>query len=111
MDTLAAYRKAIEEVLANYAKAPYAHGEIAFETVFDHQSDRYLLLSLGWDSVRRVHGCLIHLDIIDGKVWVQRDGTEQGVANDLVRAGGPKERIVLGFHPADVRPHTEFAIA
>jgi hypothetical protein len=32
-------------------------------------------------------------------------GTERGVANDLVEAGVPKERIVLGFQP----PYTGFA--
>jgi putative ABC transport system substrate-binding protein len=27
----------------------------------------------------------VHIDIIDGKVWIQRDGTEQGMAEELVR--------------------------
>jgi XisI protein len=62
-------------------------------------------------SQTRVHGCLIHLDIIDGKIWVQRDETEDGVTYELVDAGIPKDQIVLGFHPADVRPHTGYAIA
>jgi hypothetical protein len=55
--------------------------------------------------------CLVHLDIIDGKIWVQRDETEDGVTHELVGAGVPKHDIVLGFHPADVRPHTGYAIA
>lgn len=53
-----------------------------------------------------VHSCLVHFDIIDGKVWVQRDDTEDGVTEELVAAGIPKEQIVLGFHPVDVRPYT-----
>jgi hypothetical protein len=44
--------------------------------------------------------------VIDGKVWVQRDDTEDGVTYELVAAGIPKDKIVLGFHPANVRPHT-----
>ncbi|WP_249213848.1 MULTISPECIES: element excision factor XisI family protein [unclassified Synechocystis] len=43
--------------------------------------------------------------------WVQRDGTEDGIANELVANGIPKEVIVLGFHEPSVRPHTGFAIA
>jgi hypothetical protein len=58
-----------------------------------------------------VHGCLVHLDIIDGKIWVQRDETEDGVTRELVAEGIPANEIVLGFHPADVRPYTGYAIA
>jgi hypothetical protein len=41
---------------------------IEFETIFDREADRYLLLIHGWDGRRRVHGCLIHVDIINGKI-------------------------------------------
>lgn len=68
-------------------------------------------MSLGWQRVKRIHGCLIHIDIIDGKVWIQRDGTEYGIANELVDAGIPKEHIVLGFHEPNVRQHTGFGVA
>ena len=43
-----------------------------------------------------VHGSLVHLDIKGGKVWIQRDGTEHGVAQ-LLEAGVPKDHIVLAF--------------
>jgi XisI protein len=69
------------------------------------------LVSVGWSKEGRVHGCLIHVSIQDGKVWVQRDGTQEGIANELVRSGIPKEDIVLGFHEPEIRPHTGFAVA
>ncbi|WP_336389815.1 element excision factor XisI family protein [Scytonema hofmannii] len=59
----------------------------------------------------RVHGCLIHIDIIDHQVWIQRDGTEDGIANDLIAAGVPTKDIVIGFHPPELRPYTKYAIA
>jgi hypothetical protein len=111
MDTLTQYRKIIKEVLETYTKIPYSHGEIVCQSVFDENTDRYLLVTLGWDKNKRIHGCLIHLDIINGKIWVQRDETEDGVTYELMAAGIPKDSIVLGFHPADVRPHTGYAIA
>jgi hypothetical protein len=43
-------------------------------------------MTLGWDRKARVHGCLVHLDIIDGKIWVQRDETEDGVTYESVLA-------------------------
>lgn len=119
MDTLQTYRQLIQDTIVAHTKIPYAHGDIQFETVFDRSQDRYLLMILGREKAigdpvggtRRVHGCLIHIDIIDGKLWIQRDGTEEGVAYQLVLAGVPKEHIVLGFRSAEMRKYTEFAIA
>jgi hypothetical protein len=48
---------------------------------------------------------------MDGKTWVQRDDTEDGVTDELVAAGIPKDKIVLGFHPPNVKQHTKYAIA
>jgi hypothetical protein len=111
MDRVAAYRQIIEQTLTDYAKLPYAYGDIQRKTVFNQETDTYLLLSVGWLNHKRIHTCLIHLDIIDGKVWVQRDGTEEGIAADLMRAGIPKEHIVLAFHEPSLRPYTGFAVA
>lgn len=58
-----------------------------------------------------MHSCLVHIDIIGGKLWIQRDGTEKGIAADLERAGVLKEHIVLGFRSPEVRPHTDYAVA
>ncbi len=110
MDTVARYRQIAEQLLSDYAKIPYAHGDIQQETVFDREQDRYLLMSVGWDD-SRVHGCVIHIDIIDGKVWLQCDNTDRGIALELVAAGIPREHIVLGFRQPELRQHTDFAAA
>ena len=52
-----------------------------------------------------------HLQIRNGKIWIQHDGTDRPVADALLEAGVPKEDIVLGFHPENVRQYTEFAVA
>lgn len=111
MDRLENYRQIIRNVLSEYLKLQYANGEIQNEAVFDRENDRYMIVSVGWQGVKRVHGALVHIDIINDKVWIQRDGTEHGIARELVAAGIPKDHIVLGFHTADVRPHTEYAAA
>lgn len=111
MDSLTGYRKIIQEVLSQYLNIQYVNVDAQNEAVFDEKNDRYLVVSVGWQKYRRVHGVLIHIDIIDGKVWIQRDGTEYGIARELVEAGIPKHDIVLGFHDPKVRKHTEFAIA
>ncbi len=66
-------------------------------------------MNVGWNNGRRVHGCIIHVDIIEGKIWIQRDGTESGTALDLEEAGVPKGDIVLGFREPELRPYTGYA--
>ena len=111
MDTLEEYRRIIEATLKEYGSIPYAYGDVRTEVVLDRVNDRYLLVNVGWRDDRRIHGSLVHIDIIDGLVWIQRDGTEHGIVKDLTRAGIPKDRIVLAFRPPEVRKYTEYAVA
>jgi hypothetical protein len=111
MDSLEQDRQVIQNIISEYAQIPYAHGEIERHSVFDTERDRYLLMIVGWEGVRQVHGCIIHVEIIQGQIWIHRDGTEDGVARELLEAGIPHERIVLGFKSPQVRKHTGFAIA
>lgn len=60
---------------------------------------------------RRVHGCLVHIDIVGDKILIQRDGTEQGMAPDLARAGIAPERIVLSHRQTGVRTYADFLAA
>lgn len=76
---------------------PVSHGQMRIQPVFDQQSDEYLVMVVGWDGPRRIHALLIHVELREGKVWVQRDGTEYGVAKRLVDEGIPAEYIVLGW--------------
>ena len=110
MDNIERYRSLIESILADLARIPYAHGEIELQTVFDRERDHYVLMLVGRDGIRRVHGSLVHLDIKGGKVWIQRDGTEHGVARELLEAGVPKDHIVLAFRSPEWRKATDFAV-
>ena len=104
------YREIVRRVIEEYGRYKPSHGQIDCEVIVDPERDHYEVMHVGWDGVRRVHGCVIHVDILDGKVWVQYDGTNRPVAEELVAAGIPKEDIVLAFHPAKVRPHTGYAV-
>ena len=54
MDTLTQYRQIIEKILTDYARIPYAYGEIETETVFDRERDHYLLVNVGMGDIRDV---------------------------------------------------------
>jgi len=111
MDARDQDRAIIEQALTDYAAIPYAHGDVATQTVFDRTSDHYLLMIIGSENRRRVHGCLVHIDIIDDKIWIQTDGTERGLAPTLVRAGIAPERIILAFSSAGSYPYSEVLAA
>ena len=111
METLEHHRKLVQSVLAEYAAIPYANGDYERELLLDCVNDRYILLTLGWDGNHRVYYPVIHIDIRDGKLWIQHDATEDGVATDLIAAGVPKQQIVLAFYPLEARRHSDFATA
>ncbi len=111
MDPLSMYREAVERVLTVYTKIPYAHGDLRCEALFDRERDRYALITLGWNAGKRVHFPLVHIDIVNGKVWIEKDNTEDGIAVELVQAGIPKSQIVLAFRSPEVRKLTEYAVA
>ena len=111
MGTLAQDSRIIQRILEEYASIPYSYGELERELVFDCERHRYLLMVVGWLDRRRVHHALIHVDIVGDQIWIQYDGTEEGIADELVEAGIPKERIGLGFHPDRKRPLTGYAVA
>ncbi len=108
MDTLEQYRDIIENALTAVVDSPTEEGVIE-RTIFDRRSDSYLVMAEGWNGEERTHSCLVHIEIINNKVWIQKDSIEQGIATALEQAGIPKSEIVLGFHPPDVRAFTGYA--
>jgi hypothetical protein len=108
---LEAYRRAIERIFEEHAAISYPQSELTCETIFDRAKDRYLLITYGRDLGKRIHYAVAHIDIVNGKLWIRRDGTEEGIANELVALGVSKEDIVLGFKSERMRQDTEFAAA
>ncbi len=111
MDKISLYRQLVQEILLEHSKIKPAYGEIDMEVLFDHNRDRYQVIRVGWLQQKRVYGVLIHVDLIGTKIWIQYDGTEVAVANELVEKGVPKEDIVLGYHSPFMRQYNGFAIA
>ncbi|MGE0883113.1 MAG: element excision factor XisI family protein [Blastocatellales bacterium] len=115
MDKLEQYRDIIEreltEIVALTEHSSAAPTNLRDKTVFDRQADSYLILREGWDGAHRIHGPVISLEIINGKIWLQADHTNLRIAERLEEAGIPKSEIVLGFQPPQVKPYTEYAVA
>lgn len=105
------YRQWIQDLLLEKANRKPTFPEIETQAILDTERDHYLLLHTGWRNNRRTHGCSLHLDIKDGKIWIQHDGTEIGIATQLLELGIPNDDIVLGFQAPEMRPYTEFAVS
>lgn len=104
------YRRHVQHVLERYSQLKPAYGDLERQLLLDPVRDHYLLATVGWRQRQRVYGCLVHVDIKDEQIWIQHDGTEDGVANDFVALGVPKEDIVLAFHAPYKRPSTGFGV-
>jgi hypothetical protein len=108
---LTMYRQHIEQVINHYSQFKPIIGDTEREVSFDRERDHYHLFTIGWNGHQRIYGCLIHIDIRGGKIWIQYDGTETGVANDLVEMGVDHQEIVLAFQSEGLRQYGDFAIA
>jgi hypothetical protein len=110
MDTRLRYQEIIKSILKEHAQyracIPDSYDS---QVLFDDERGRYLVLDIGWNDDKYLHATPIHLDLIDDKIWIQFDDTEEGIANDLLAAGVPKDDIVLGFRHPQVRQYTNFA--
>lgn len=111
MDSIAKYRAIIRQVLEKYRAVKPAFPGVEMQLVFDEDHDHYLLMSVGWDEDHWMFGCIVHIDIKEDKIWIRHDGTDVGIANDLIEIGVPKEKIVLAFHAPYKRPFTGFAVS
>lgn len=97
MDTTTLDREIVKQVIRQYAQLRPSHGEIRLDTVFDDTQERYALMQVGWDRGRRVRGNLIYITLHEGKVWIEYDGMECGIVQELIAQGIPSERIVLAY--------------
>lgn len=111
MDKLEQYRSYIKQMLKKYASHPSLNPTIEREFICDTESDRYQIVNMGWDKHRRIYGCSMHLDIKNGKIWIQHNMTDVDIAEELVNLGVPKQDIVLGFHSPFMRQFTDYAVS
>lgn len=105
MDKISHYRNLIKQYLKQYAELMDSQPVAGLETVlsFDDEHNQYMLLKMGWPQGRRIRHTLLHVSIQHGKISIEEDMTEEGVANFLASQGVPDEDVVLGFQPPSMR--------
>jgi hypothetical protein len=113
MDQLTRYRELIKQILTGYVALTKRATPTPIEShlLLDEVRDHYMWLKLGWEKGRRVQYITVYVRLCEGKFWIEEDWTEDGIATDLLRAGVPKEDIVLAFNEPELRQQVELAAA
>ena len=111
MDKRMTYRELIQTLLSRYVEEDVTDEAVEVQLLCDTQRDHYQWMNVGWKGMKRVYSCFIHIDIKDGKIWLQQNWTEEDPAAALVEMGVLREDIVLGLQPPYKRPYMDYRVA
>jgi hypothetical protein len=111
MDKLAQYRQYVQTLITRYAEDDVSDDEVEVQLICDTERDHYQWMNVGWQHLNRIYRTIIHIDIKDGKIWLQQNLTDQDPAKELVEMGVPREDIVLGLQAPYKRPYTDYGVA
>ena len=107
------YRRILGEIVAKHAALMARRSNGVDVLPLCHaEHDSYMVLRVGWDVTGRVHYIMLHLRLRDdGKVWIEQDGIEYGIYQDLLAAGIPAEDICFADREPQPVPLTELLAA
>lgn len=112
MERVTNYGTLLKQLLKKYADTwNQPNSPIKHIVITDTEEGHFQLLQIGWEEKDYIFAVMMHFDIIDGKIWVQENRTEELVAEELVKQGVPKMDIVLGLQAPSMRKYTEYAVA
>lgn len=111
MDQLTKYRTLIKDLLSKYVSNAPSKPDWESQLIFDEERDHYLWLNVGWNASKRIYHAVIHLDIKEEKIWLQKNTTDFNPAEDLIELGVNREDIILGLQPPIKRPFTAYGVA
>lgn len=112
MDKITQYKKIARQLIEQYGATDQNAGEdVQTAIVTDDQHGHYILLNLGWQDNHRTYFPYLHLDVRNGKIFVEKNHTEIAIAKELERLGVSKDDIVLAFHAPYKRQFSGYAVA
>lgn len=112
MDKTLKYKELVKSILNRYVEIDRQQPKegVEYFLITDDIQGHYLWTSLGWSNSKRTRYVHAYIRVKEGKIYIEEDWTEQGIATDLLENGVPKSNIVLAFHEPLMRQYTEFAI-
>ena len=112
MVAVASYPDMVRQSLTRVASSMRSIPKPGVETLLieDGAHELFLLKRLGWHNHNRITTTVVFVRLKNGKIWIEEDATEEGIATELLVAGVPKSDIVLAFHAPEERRFGEFAV-
>lgn len=95
--SVALYQRCIKQVLSEYESLQT--DQLSTKLIFDDERKHYLVIWLGWNGYKRIHECAIHIEIIEDKIVIQWNDTEELLEDSLMSLGISKENIIVGTIP------------
>jgi len=76
------YKRCIKKLLSSSEplKSPWSNVEL----LLDDERMSYMAVRVGWLKHKRIHLCLVHIDILGDKMVIQCNNTENLVVTELV---------------------------
>jgi hypothetical protein len=104
------YRSVIQTLMLDYA-ARSSTDQVQCIPVLDAQRDHYQVLDLGWDETgKRIFQPVLHIDIINDKIWIQENTTDIDLDRIFSASGIQPSEIVLGLYSPSLRSLGIYAI-
>jgi hypothetical protein len=99
--TLEYYKSCVKRLLSVYEALRMERSQV--DLLFDDERMHYMAVRVGWVNRKRLHLCLVHIDICDGMIVIQCNNTEDVIVTELEEMGIPRHQICLGLLPPEVR--------
>jgi hypothetical protein len=103
------YVQILSEVLHEWGTIGTNLHAIETEIVCDHESGNFLMVGVGWRKEERIHNMYFHARVRDSKIWVEWDGIDPSIIEELLQRGIPREMLVFGFVHPTIRATAESA--
>lgn len=91
------YRELVTQVLQRHATMAAEPNNYESIVRCDLQNNDYRLIDTEILPGKRIDHLVVQLVLREGKVWIEHDGIEYGIGQDLLEAGIPAKDIVVGF--------------
>lgn len=98
MDQAVNYADILTRVIREESQGQFSLQPIKIVSACDRETGEFFMVAFGRANKRRVDSILFHARLIDGKVIIETDTTEEGFKPLLIEAGIPREDIVFTWN-------------